>query len=192
MVAPTDAELDFVDDVAVFFEREGMPLIAGRVIGWLLISDPPEQSAAELAEVLQVSRSSISSATRLLTPSGLVEGVRRRGERQEFFRMSADGWSRMLAGRYAKTAAFREITEAGLRVLAGSAPGRRERLSNVHELYRFLEAELPALWQRWEAHAASHEPSESASSREPGEPSEPADSREPGESAGSREPGGPR
>ncbi|MEV0385362.1 MarR family transcriptional regulator [Nonomuraea sp. NPDC050643] len=151
MIPPTDAELEFVDDVAVFFAREGMPLIAGRVIGWLLISDPPEQSAAQLAAVLRVSRSSISSATRLLTPSGLVEGVRRRGERQEYFRMAPDGWSRMLAGRYAKTTAFREITEAGLRVLADSPGTRRERLANVHELYRFLEAELPALWERWEA-----------------------------------------
>ncbi|GAB2954404.1 GbsR/MarR family transcriptional regulator [Nonomuraea fastidiosa] len=151
---PTDAELEFVDDVAIFFSREGMPLIAGRVIGWLLICDPPEQTAAQLAEVLRVSRSSISSATRLLTPSGLVEGVRRRGERQEYFRIAPDGWSRMLAARYAKTAAFREITEEGLRVLDGSDPGRRKRLENVHELYRFLEGELPAMWQRWEAHRA--------------------------------------
>ncbi|MEV5498026.1 MarR family transcriptional regulator [Nonomuraea fuscirosea] len=150
----TEAELEFVDDVAVFFAREGMPLIPGRVIGWLLISDPPEQSAAQLSDVLAASRSSISSATRLLTPSGLVEGVRRRGERQEYFRIAADGWSRMLAARYAKTAAFRQITENGLRVLAGGSPTRRERLENVHELYRFLEGELPALWRRWETHRA--------------------------------------
>ncbi|GGL19227.1 GbsR/MarR family transcriptional regulator [Planomonospora parontospora] len=157
MIDPSDAELDFVDEVAAFFAREGMPLIAGRVIGWLLISDPPEQSAAQLADVLRVSRSSISSATRLLTPSGLVGGVRRRGERQEYFRIAVDGWSRMLANRYAKTAAFRELTETGLRALADSPPQRRERLHNVNELYRFLEAELPALWQRWETRAGAPE-----------------------------------
>ncbi|MFG1694165.1 GbsR/MarR family transcriptional regulator [Nonomuraea sp. NPDC049309] len=152
---PTDAELEFVDDVAIFFSREGMPLIAGRVIGWLLICDPPEQTAAQLAEVLRVSRSSISSATRLLTPSGLVEGVRRRGERQEYFRIAPDGWSRMLAARYAKTAAFRAITEEGLRVLGDGDPERRKRLENVHELYRFLEGELPAMWRRWEERKAT-------------------------------------
>ncbi|GAA4505093.1 MULTISPECIES: GbsR/MarR family transcriptional regulator [Nonomuraea] len=150
MTEPTDAELDFVDDVAAFFAAEGLPHIAGRVIGWLLICDPPEQSAAQLAQALQVSRSSISSTTRLLTPSGLVEGVRRRGDRQEYFRIAADGWSRMLANRYAKTTAFRQVTERGLTVLSGAAPGRRERLANVAELYRFLESELPALWDRWE------------------------------------------
>lgn len=150
MLEPSEAELNYVDDVAVFFEREGMPLIAGRVIGWLLICDPPEQSAAELAAGLQVSRSSISSATRMLIPSGLVEGVRRRGERQEYFQIAPDGWSRMLARRYAQAAAFRQVSERGLAVLTDSTAERRERLSRVHELYAFLEEELPALFQRWE------------------------------------------
>lgn len=155
MSAPSDAELDFVDEVAVFFANEGMPLIAGRTIGWLLLSDPPEQSAADLARVLAVSRSSISSAARLLTPSGLVESVRKRGERQEYLRISPTGWSHMLASRYAKTTAFRQITEHGLDLLSTSTPDRRKRLENVAELYRFLEAELPAMWERWEKHSNS-------------------------------------
>lgn len=149
MSEPTEDELAFVDEVAVFFENEGLPLITGRVIGWLLISDPPEQTAAQLAEVLQVSRSSISTATRMLTPSGLVEGVRKRGQRQEYFRIAVDGWSRMLERRYAQAAAFRQVTEHGLRILQHAPAQRRERLANVHELYGFLEAELPALFQRW-------------------------------------------
>ncbi|KAA9143521.1 MarR family transcriptional regulator [Microbacterium lushaniae] len=155
MTAPSDVELDYVEEVAAFFAKEGMPLIAGRTIGWLLISDPPEQSAADLARVLAVSRSSISSAARLLTPSGLVESVRKRGERQEYLRIRPDGWSRMLANRYAKTTAFRRITERGLDLLATSSPDRRERLENVTELYRFLEAELPAMWERWERQSNS-------------------------------------
>jgi len=149
MSEPTEEELAFVDETAVFFEREGLPLIAGRVIGWLLISDPPAQTAAQLAETLQVSRSSISTATRLLTPSGLVEGVRKRGQRQEYFRIAADGWSRMLERRYALATSFRQVTERGLTALEGSSPERRERLDNVHELYGFLETELPAMLQRW-------------------------------------------
>lgn len=151
MSEPTEAELDFVDEVAVFFEREGMPLIAGRVIGWLLISDPPEQSPAQLEATLRVSRSSISSATRLLTPSGLVESVRVRGDRQQYFRIASDGWSRMLERRYTQAASFRQVMEHGLRVLEsqGASHERRERLDNVHDLYTFLEAELPALLRRW-------------------------------------------
>lgn len=149
-----DADLAFVDDVATFFAREGLPLIAGRVIGCLLICDPPERSAADLARDLQASRSSIGNAMRLLTPSGLVEGFHRRGDRQEYYRISTDGWSRMLANRYATTAGFRQILEHGLTCLDGESPARRERLENVTELYRFLEGELPQLWARWEHHVA--------------------------------------
>ncbi|MEQ3551228.1 MarR family transcriptional regulator [Pseudonocardia nematodicida] len=154
MAPPTESELDFVDEVAASFEREGMPLITGRVVGWLLISDPPEQSAADLAEVLGVSRSSISTATRMLTPGGLVERVRRRGERVELFRIAPDGWSRMLAARYARATEFRAVLEQGFTALDGASDARRERLSHVHELYRFLESELPALFERWETHRA--------------------------------------
>ena len=150
---PSETELDYVDEVAAFFAEEGMPLIPGRVIGWLLLSDPPEQTAADLARVLQVSRSSISSAARLLTPSGLVESVRKRGQREEYLRISPDGWSKMLASRYAKTTAFRQITERGLALLDDSSADRRARLENVAELYRFLESELPAMWERWKKHS---------------------------------------
>ncbi|WP_226368105.1 GbsR/MarR family transcriptional regulator [Pseudonocardia sp. ICBG162] len=148
----TERELDLVDEIAAAFEREGLPLITGRVIGWLLVSDPPEQSAARLAEALGVSRSSISTATRMLTPGGLVERVRTRDSRVELFRITPDGWSRMLAARYGRATAFRQVLEHGLDVLADAPAERRERLLRVHELYAFLEAELPALWDRWEAH----------------------------------------
>lgn len=154
MPPPSDRELEFVDAVASFFADEGLPLIAGRVIGWLLVCEPREQNADELAEVLGASRSSIGNATRMLTPSGLVRGVRRRGERHEYFRIDPDSWSAMLAARYAKTAAFRKVLDDGLGVLADDPADRRERLEAVHALYTFLEGELPALWQRWEAHRA--------------------------------------
>lgn len=148
---PSAAESAYIDEVAEFFVEEGLPLIAGRVIGWLLICEPQEQTPAQLTEALGVSRSSISSAMRLLTPSGLVERTRRRGDRHEYFRIAPDGWSRMLMRRYAKTTAFREVTERGLDLLADAPAARRERLARVADLYRFLEAELPQLLERWQA-----------------------------------------
>lgn len=150
MSAPTDDEAAFVDEVAEFFAREGLPLISGRVLGWLLVCDPPEQSPAQIAEALQVSRSSLSTAVRLLTPGGPVETVRRPGDRNAYLRIAADGWSRMLERRYAQASGFREVTEHGLRALRDAPAERRERLANVNDLYRFLESELPALFRRWQ------------------------------------------
>jgi hypothetical protein len=50
-------ERHFVEDISLYFEQMGLPRTAGRVLGMLLISDPPEQSLNDLCEVLQTSKS---------------------------------------------------------------------------------------------------------------------------------------
>ena len=66
-------EKHFVEEVGLFFEQSGMPRMAGRILGWLLISDPSHQTTSELAEVLLASKGSISTMTRLLIRIGLIE-----------------------------------------------------------------------------------------------------------------------
>jgi DNA-binding transcriptional regulator GbsR (MarR family) len=63
----------FIEELGMQFELEAAaPRMLGRVLGWLLVCDPPEQSAAELAERLQASKGSISTATRLLLRMGMI------------------------------------------------------------------------------------------------------------------------
>jgi hypothetical protein len=40
----------------------------------------------------------------------------------------------------------------GLELLADAPAERRERLAGMHDLYAWLEAEMPALWERWRQH----------------------------------------
>ena len=49
-----------------FLGSYGMTPMAGRMWGWLLICEPPEQTAAEIAEALQASRGAISGTARIL------------------------------------------------------------------------------------------------------------------------------
>ena len=37
-------EKHFVEDISLYFEQMGLPRMAGRVLGVLLICDPPAQS----------------------------------------------------------------------------------------------------------------------------------------------------
>lgn len=149
-VQPTRAELSFVEEVAVAFEHGGLPRMAGRVIGWLLISDPPEQSSGQLATVLRASKGSISTTTRLLLPSGLVERLSRPGERRDYFRIRPGAWAALVRTRLEEVAAFRELTQRGLDLLEAAPPGRRDRVADVHALYTWLDAELGELMGRWE------------------------------------------
>jgi DNA-binding transcriptional regulator GbsR (MarR family) len=47
--------------------------MAGRILGWLLISDSPHQSSEQLVNGLEASKGSISSMTRLLIQINLIE-----------------------------------------------------------------------------------------------------------------------
>lgn len=40
---PTGQQVYFVQGAGTFFEQRGMPRIAGRILEWLLICDPPHQ-----------------------------------------------------------------------------------------------------------------------------------------------------
>ena len=58
---------DFVERMGLTLEGEGLPRIAGRLFGFLLVH-PEAYSLDELAERLQVSKASISTNARRGSP----------------------------------------------------------------------------------------------------------------------------
>ena len=144
-----DQLLHYIEEFGLFFEQFGLARTAGRILGWLLICDPPHQTMDELVEVLQVSKSSISTASRTLMNTGLVSKVSFPGERKDFYRISEDAWVQGWSARNNQTKAMREIAARGLDLLPDNDPERQARLQEMHDLYEFLEEELPKLTERW-------------------------------------------
>jgi DNA-binding transcriptional regulator GbsR (MarR family) len=140
----------FVEEAGLLFEMAGMPRMAGRVFGWLLISTPPHQSPGELADVLQASKGSISTMTRLLMQIGLIERLSLPGQRRDYFRIKLNAWSEMTKQRTAQFSAFRDLAERGLQLLPGNDPTLRHRLEEMRDMHAFLEREIPLMLQRWE------------------------------------------
>jgi DNA-binding transcriptional regulator GbsR (MarR family) len=143
-------EQRFVEDVGLFFEQRGVPRMAGRVLGWLLICDPPHQSADELAEALLASKGSISTTTRLLIRLGMVVRTSLPGQRKDYFVIRPECWDWAMREALAKVSEFRALAEEGLELLDGKDPQVRQRLEDMREMYRFFEREWAALLERWE------------------------------------------
>ncbi len=143
-------EKHFVEEVGLMFERVGMPRMAGRIFGWLLMSDPPHQSTGELIEALQASKGSISTMTRLLIQLGFIERVSLPGNRRDYFCIKPGSWTQMSQSHLAHISAARQLAEKGLEVLRHSPPERRDRLEEMRDIHEFWERELPKLNQRWE------------------------------------------
>jgi len=141
----------FIEEVGLMFEFVGLPRMAGRIFGWLLISEPVQQSSSHLAEILQASKGSISTTTRLLIQIGLIERVGLPGDRRDYFQIKPHAWSQMSEQHISQISAFRKLAERGLDLLKNTPPPLQKRLQEMRDIHAFLERELPLLHQRWEA-----------------------------------------
>jgi DNA-binding transcriptional regulator GbsR (MarR family) len=147
----------FIEEVGLMFEEVGLPRMAGRIFGWLLVSDPPQQSHTELAEVLQASKGSISTMTRLLIQINLIERLSLPGDRRDYFQIKPHAWSQLTQQRLAQVKAFRQLAERGLLLMPDNAPHLQTRLQEMRDIHAFWERELPLIHQRWEQ---EHHPNE--------------------------------
>ncbi|MDQ6832776.1 MAG: MarR family transcriptional regulator [Chloroflexota bacterium] len=143
------AEQYFVEQAGIIIEHLGLPRMAGRVLGWLLICDPPHQSPGELAIALQASKASISTTIRLLMQVSLVERMVLPGKRRDYFRIRADTWSSATEERMGLITSMRELAEDGLALRTDAGMEATERLRDMRDFYAFYERELPALVARW-------------------------------------------
>lgn len=139
----------FPERVGLFWEGSGGSRMAGRVLGWLLICDPPEQSLSQIATEVMASKASISAATRSLMVIGLIERVPVRGDRAAWFRMVEGGWGRVMEAKQSALTLFRELAEEGLAIVDGESPERRARLDELRDLYAFMEEEMPKIMADW-------------------------------------------
>ncbi|MEV1167642.1 helix-turn-helix domain-containing protein [Nonomuraea sp. NPDC049784] len=131
--------LDWVERAAMFCTDEyAVPPIAGRVLAWLMICDPPEQSAGQIAEAIGASRASLATNIRLLTDAGFVRRRTRPGQKTNYYRVDDDAWERVVRRRVAGLAAFREITAAGME-LTGPDAGRTRRLRVAHNVFDWMD-----------------------------------------------------
>ena len=143
-------EKSFVEEVSIVFEQTGLPRMAGRIFGWLLISDPPYQSPAELTRFLMASRGSISTTIRLLVQLGFIERYIIPGERHDHFRLREDALLRTIQrGLEDEIKLYRNLAQRGLDLMKDQAPERKRWLEEMHDRYAFLEKALPTAIKRY-------------------------------------------
>jgi len=143
-------EKRFIEDFGLVFEQSGLSRMAGRILGRLLLSDPPHQSTDQLTEALMASKGSISTTTRLLIQIGLIERISLPGVRHDYFRIRPGAAQHLLKQKAELIAKFRQLAERGLELLEDKASLTRQGLEEMRDMYAFFEREFPALLERWE------------------------------------------
>ena len=137
--------IHFVEDIGLFFEQMGLPRMAGRILGVLLISDPEAQSIPDLAQSLKASKSAISTMTRLLSEVGLIERVASPVPRRVYYRFTPGGWILYVRHWIDLMSELHQITERGLILMQDKPAELKTRLEDAHELFSLLEERFPEI-----------------------------------------------
>jgi DNA-binding transcriptional regulator GbsR (MarR family) len=138
----------FVERLALNMEADGLPRIAGRIFGFLLIHEGA-YSLDDLAEELQVSKASVSTNARLLEQVGLIERTGTPGDRRDFYQMNPDAWERVLQVAQRRWECMRSVlTEGSTALPAGMESGRR-RLKEAAQFHGLILTEADRLVERW-------------------------------------------
>ncbi|GAA5188513.1 hypothetical protein GCM10023322_39380 [Rugosimonospora acidiphila] len=142
----------FADHAGRFYAREhGFPPMAGRLLGYLMICDPPNQTIDELSEALLASRSAIAGAVKLLEGAGYAARTRTAGERVDRVSLTLTSLEpRNLTSQLfdAYGALFRE----GLKLLDDAPPARRAAMEELVASAEFFGERLPQVLAEWRAH----------------------------------------
>lgn len=117
---------DLVERMGLLWELDGLPRIAGRIIGHLLLQ-PDAQSLQAIADSLGVSKASVSMDARRLERLGLVVRVGRTGDRRDYYAIADDMLARGLAMRLESVRRLHEALRSA-RAIPDTAPAVQQRL----------------------------------------------------------------
>lgn len=139
----------FIEQAADIMDEDGLPHMAGRVIGALLVCVPPHLSLDELAEKVQASKGAISMATQLLLRLGFIERISLPGERRHYYRLRSNFLEDVMLERTEHILRHRQLFEAGTQLLRDEPMEVKSRLIELQAYLDFFADELPGLSERW-------------------------------------------
>jgi DNA-binding transcriptional regulator GbsR (MarR family) len=138
----------FVDRLGLHAEADGLPRIAGRLFGTLLLSPEP-RCLDDLAAELGVSKASVSTDCRRLHERGIVERVPMPGDRRDFYRLAPDFLAQIVRHSSRRWAALQELVASFAAAEADTPATVRERLEYVDALSAFLRERMDVALREW-------------------------------------------
>lgn len=144
-----DKVLIFADHVGRFYAgRYGFPPVTGRVIGYLSVCQPAQQTINDITDNLLTSRSAVNNAVKQLELQKLIRRTRPAGRRADLISFKPKGWqgAGFDATEYTETAA---LLREGLQILDDGDSERREGLEMGASLNDFIAERLPQIYDEF-------------------------------------------
>ena len=150
-MAPYNERTQFIEETGLLFEQFGLTRMAGRILGYLMVSDKEMVSFDELTQVLQASKSSISSNLKSLTAVSFIKPVSQPGDRKTYYMLYPDmSWPNMLLKRMEELRILSQLFDKAINLRANKTDRSSKWLLNAHDFYEWLIGEFKSVIQKWD------------------------------------------
>ena len=146
------ARRQFAEDLSLIWEMAGTSRMDGRVLGYLMVTDKPYVSSAELAAALNASAGAVSMATRRLLDTQFIRRHSVPGDRAHYFQAEEDPWGSFLSNERRYFDREIRVIEGALKQLKPYEADARVRLTNGRDYLRWVMEYHHKMLGDWEAH----------------------------------------
>jgi DNA-binding transcriptional regulator GbsR (MarR family) len=142
-----NAELN--KDQKAYIERFGQMLKSmgasaamGKIIGYLIISEPPHCSFEQIQTDLKLSKGAVSNTLKIMEVQGLIEAFTVAGERKRYFRLALRNRAFLIIKHISETDRFISIMEESLLLRNKGNEEFEKVLVEYIDLYKLLQMKM--------------------------------------------------
>ena len=140
-----------VEKIGIMMEQTGQSPVPGRIVAYLMLSEPPYRDFYTIQEFLQASKSTISTALNQLMQAGVVSYITFSGDRKRYFQINTKGLSGVMKERYKTGRLLNDMIKEALQHRRDSEFQRFNReLKEVIDFSTYIHNGIEKLIADWE------------------------------------------
>jgi DNA-binding transcriptional regulator GbsR (MarR family) len=140
-----------VEQIGIMIEQTGQAPLRGRIVSYLMLSEPPYRDFFEIQKFLKASKSSISTALNHLTQAGVVNYITFSGDRKRYFQIDTRGLFTMIKQKYKQGQKINEMIRETLQHRKNSEfQSFNKELKEVIDFSSYVHKGIEKLMADWE------------------------------------------
>ena len=142
---------EMVEKIGVFLVKAGeLQPVCARIIGYLLISEPPQKTFDEILNYLQASKSAISQGINLLLSHDYIDYMTFPGDRKRYFKLNYNSWLNILKKKMSIYSHLKVLFQEILKHRSNKYEEINNQLETLIAFFEIFEKEIPVIFKKLE------------------------------------------
>jgi DNA-binding transcriptional regulator GbsR (MarR family) len=145
-----NARQAFIEETGLVYEKIGMTRMAGRILGYMMVSDKEHISFNEFTEVIHASKSSISTNLKALMEVGYIKMVSLPTDRKTYYKLNNEIKNTEIIGkRMMLFNVMLNLHDQAIKLRVNQNDEQSRWIKKTAHFYKFFAEELPTMLERY-------------------------------------------